>query len=505
MGVLENIKYPEDLRKLSYEALGALSEELREYVVNVVAKTGGHLASNLGVVELTIALHYAFNTPEDRIVWDVGHQAYIHKILTGRKDLFPTLRQHGGLSGFPKRAESIFDSFDTGHSGTSISAALGIACARDLNKQNYKVIAVTGDASLSNGMSLEAINNAGHLKKDLIVILNDNEMSISPNVGAIANYLGKIGTGDFYLNAKEKIKRILKQSEFMGVPLVRVGRVIEEGIKGIISHGIMFEEFGFRYFGPVDGHNIKQLVETMRSIKRFNEPVLLHIVTKKGKGYEHAEKNPTGFHGTPAFEVESGEANSGSKKSFTKAFGEAILKLARTDKKVVAITAAMSSGTGLDAFREEFPDRFFDVGIAEEHAVTFAAGLAANGLKPVFAVYSSFLQRSYDQVAHDVCTQNLPVVFAIDRAGIVGDDGETHQGTFDISYLRHLPNIMLMAPADEYEMKEMLALALQQKGPAALRYPRGEISEIRIGGAAAVLPGKAALVKTGTGVCILAV
>ena len=503
MTMMDHIKSPSDLRKLKQEELVGLSAELRERLVEVVSKTGGHLASNLGVTELTVAMHYVFNTPEDKIVWDVGHQAYVHKMLTCRADKFHTIRQYGGLSGFPKRCESEYDTFDTGHSGTSISAALGMACARDLDRKNYKVIAVTGDASLSNGMSFEAINNAGHLQKDLIVILNDNEMSISANVGALANYLDKIGTDDRYLKVKENIKRIIKKSKFLGVPLVRVGRVIEESIKGVISSGMLFEELGFRYFGPIDGHNIKILVDTLRSIKRFKEPVLLHVVTTKGKGYRPAENDPTSFHGTPAFEIESGEANTGAKRTYTGVFGECLVELAKTNKKIVAITAAMSSGTGLEAFKDKYPERFFDVGIAEEHAVTFAAGLAVDGYLPVVAMYSSFLQRAYDQVLHDVATQNLHVIFAIDRAGIVGDDGETHQGVFDVSYLRHIPNMTLMAPADEPEFREMLALAAELEGGVAIRYPRGEIVTDKIGGKAKVAVGKAATVRTGSDACII--
>ena len=503
MALLDNIKSPADLRKLGIESLDALSAELRERLVRVISQTGGHLASNLGVTELTVALHYVFNTPEDRIVWDVGHQAYVHKLLTCRSDKFHTIRQYGGLSGFPKRCESEYDTFDTGHSGTSISAALGMACARDLDRKEYKVIAVTGDASLSNGMSFEAINNAGHLQKDLIVILNDNEMSISANVGALANYLDKIGTDDRYLKVKENIKRIIKKSKFLGVPLVRVGRVLEESVKGVISSGMLFEELGFRYFGPIDGHNIKTLVDTLRSIKRFKEPVLLHVVTTKGKGYKPAENDPTSFHGTPAFEIESGEANATSKRTYTKAFGDCIVELGKENKKLVAITAAMSSGTGLEAFKEKYPERFFDVGIAEEHAVTFAAGMAVDGYLPVVAMYSSFLQRAYDQVLHDVATQDLHVIFAIDRAGIVGDDGETHQGVFDISFMRHIPNMTIMAPADEPEFREMLALAVDMEGAVAIRYPRGEVVTERIGGKSPVQAGKSAAVKTGSEACII--
>ena len=504
MAIIDRVNYPEDIKKLSIVELQELAEDIRNLIISVVSKTGGHLASNLGVTELTIALHYVFNSPVDKIVWDVGHQSYVHKLLTGRKDRFSTLRQFGGLSGFPKRAESKYDAFDTGHSGTSISAALGMAIARDLKKEDFKVIAVTGDASLSNGMSLEAINNAGHLKKDLVVILNDNEMSIAPNVGAISAHLNRIITGEFYNKTKERAKNFISKREIFGLPVMRIAKVIEEGLKGIISHGIMFEELGFKYVGPIDGHDLKQLIETFQSIKRFKEPVMVHVVTKKGKGYKHAEDNPSSFHGTPAFEIESGEVNSKKVMTFTGVFSRTILKIAAKDKKVVAITAAMPSGTGLDKFQERYPARFFDVGIAEEHAVTFAGGLAAGGLKPVVAIYSTFLQRAYDSIIHDIAMPAYPVVFAIDRSGIVGDDGETHQGVFDISFLSHVPNFVIMSPADEAEFKEMLELAFKLKRPVALRYPRGEVTASRIGGGK-VIYNRSAVVRNGKHTCILSV
>ncbi len=502
MAVLDRVNYPKDIKKLKISELEELAEEIRSLIVSVVSKTGGHLASNLGVTELTIALHYVFNSPKDRIVWDVGHQSYVHKILTGRKKMFPTLRQYKGLSGFPKRQESRHDAFNTGHSGTSISAALGLAVARDLRKENFKVLAVTGDASLSNGMSFEGINNAGHLKKDLVVILNDNEMSIAPNVGALSAHLNRIITGKFYNNVKEKAKNFISKREIFGLPVMRIAKVLEESLKGIISPGIMFEELGFKYVGPIDGHDLKQLLETFESIKRFKEPVLVHVVTKKGKGYRHAEEDPSSFHGTPAFEIESGEVNSKKGKTFTGAFSESLLKIAAKDKKVVAITAAMPSGTGLDKFQDKYPGRFFDVGIAEGHAVTFAAGLAAGGLKPVVAIYSTFLQRAYDSIVHDVALPVLPVVFAIDRSGIVGDDGETHQGIFDISFLSHIPNVKLMSPADEAEFKEMLEMAFKLNCPVAVRYPRGEVSIPRIGGGKVIF-GRSAVVRKGKNVCII--
>ncbi|OGF44232.1 MAG: 1-deoxy-D-xylulose-5-phosphate synthase [Candidatus Firestonebacteria bacterium RIFOXYC2_FULL_39_67] len=504
MNILDRVNYPKDIKNMTKAELQMLSNELRDFVVNVVSKTGGHLASNLGVAELTVALHYVFDAPKDKIIWDVGHQSYIHKILTGRKKKFHTLRQFGGISGFPKLTESVYDAFETGHSGTSISAALGMAAARDIKGESNKVIAVTGDASLSNGISLEAINNAGHLKKDLIVILNDNEMSIAPNVGAISAHLNRIITGEFYNNAKEKAKNFISKKEIFGLPVMRIAKVIEEGLKGIISHGIMFEELGFRYIGPVDGHDITQLIATFESIKRFKEPVMIHVVTKKGKGYEHAENDPTSFHGTPAFEIESGEVSSKKGKSFTKTFSENLIKLAAKNKKIVAITAAMPSGTGLDKFQEKYPDRFFDVGIAEEHAVTFAAGLAVSGLRPVVAIYSTFMQRSYDCIVHDVAMPNLPVVLALDRSGIVGDDGETHQGVFDISFLSHIPNLSIMSPADEKEFGEMLAIAFKLRGPSAIRYPRGEVTPGSLSGKKTVY-GRSAEVRAGKGICIIAV
>ena len=504
MSILDRVNDPKDIKKLTNAELQQLSNELRDFVVNVVSKTGGHLASNLGVAELTVALHYVFNAPKDKIIWDVGHQSYIHKILTGRKKRFHTLRQFGGISGFPKLNESPYDAFETGHSGTSISAALGMAAARDIKGENNKVIAVTGDASLSNGISLEAINSAGHLRKDLIVILNDNEMSIAPNVGAISKHLNRIITGDIYNDNKEKVKKFLSDKKIFGFQWVRLAKIFEEGIKGIFSHGIMFEELGFRYIGPIDGHDLPQLIETFQSIKRFKEPVLVHVVTKKGKGYEHAENDPTSFHGTPAFEIESGEVSSKKGKSYTKVFSENLLKLAAKNKKIVAITAAMPSGTGLDKFQEKYPGRFFDVGIAEEHAVTFAAGLAVSGLRPVVAIYSTFMQRSYDCILHDVAMPNLPVVLALDRSGIVGDDGETHQGVFDISFLSHIPNLTVMSPADETEFGEMLKIAFDLKGPSAIRYPRGEAALGSLGGGKTQF-GKSAEIRAGKGVCIIAV
>ncbi|MFA7654308.1 MAG: 1-deoxy-D-xylulose-5-phosphate synthase [Candidatus Magasanikbacteria bacterium] len=502
--ILDKVDSPNDLKKLSLSELEQLAGEIRNFVINTVSKTGGHLASNLGVTEITLALHYAFNFPKDKIIWDVGHQAYIHKIITGRKSIFHTLRQLGGISGFPKRSESIFDNFDTGHSGTSISAALGLAVARDIKNQEHKVIAVTGDASLSNGISLEAINHAGHLKKDLIIILNDNEMSISRNVGALSKYLSKIITGGVYNKIKNRIKQFASKNPKLGISVMRVIKVITESLKGLISNGMMFEELGFKYIGPIDGHDLKQLINTFESIKKLKEPVLVHVITKKGKGYSPAENDPTVFHSTPAFEVESGQAQSEQVTTYTKIFSDELMMLAEKDDQIVAVTAAMPSGTGLDKFQKKFSDRFFDVGIAEEHAVTFAGGLAAAGLRPVVAIYSTFLQRSYDCIIHDVAMPNLPVVLALDRCGLVGEDGETHQGIFDISYLSHIPNLTIMSPADEYSLRAMLKEAFKNNSPTAIRYPRGEIALGNLSEDKLVW-GKSALVRSGQEVCIITV
>ncbi|MFC2149369.1 1-deoxy-D-xylulose-5-phosphate synthase [Candidatus Auribacterota bacterium] len=473
------IDNPGDLKKLHIDQLLALSDEIRCKIIEVVSKNGGHLASSLGVVELTIALHYAFNSPEDKIVWDVGHQCYTHKILTGRRKEFETIRKYGGLSGFPKIAESPHDVFGTGHSSTSISAALGLALGRDLRGESEKkVIAVIGDGSMTGGMAYEALNNAGHLARNFIVILNDNKMAISRSVGAMSAYLNKILTSNIYNTVKLDIESLLEKIPKIGKPSVRIAQKIEESLKGLVVPGIVFEEMGFRYFGPVDGHDIKSLIRIFDSVKKSEKPVFIHIITKKGKGYIHSENNPEFFHGTGSFDPESGEVlKKGENKTYTDTFGEAMCDLARTDSRVVAITAAMTYGTGLSGFSEIYPKRFFDVGIAEEHAVTFAAGLALQGYRPVIAVYSTFLQRSYDQIVHDVCLQNLPVIFAVDRAGIVGEDGPTHHGVFDISYLRHIPNMVVMQPRNLDELREMMQCSLGHNGPVAIRYPRGEGSQ----------------------------
>ena len=470
--ILEKIDTPEDLRKLDPKDLPLLAEELREMIISTVSQTGGHLASSLGVVELTIALHYVFDTPRDKIIWDVGHQSYAHKILTGRKELFSTLRKHGGLSGFPRRRESVFDTFDVGHSSTSISAALGMAEARCLKKETFKIIAVIGDGSLMAGIALEGLNHAGHLKKDMIVILNDNEMAISARVGALSSYLSRLITGQTYSRFRKDMKAFFKS---LGEPFYKFAKQSEEFFKGIFAPGVLFDELGFRYIGPIPGHRIDYLLENFKNIKHLEGPILVHVVTTKGKGYQPAEKDPTRFHGIGPFEKESGvPLASKLGPSFTGVFGETLVKLAKQDERIVAITAGMSNGTGLDKLANEFPEKFYDVGIAEQHAVTFAAGMAVEGLRPVIAIYSTFLQRSYDQILHDVCRQSLPVTFVLDRAGIVGEDGSTHNGLFDFSYLRHMPNIIIMAPKDENELQHMLKTAIDSSKPAAIRYPRGK-------------------------------
>ncbi|MBW2980310.1 1-deoxy-D-xylulose-5-phosphate synthase [Candidatus Woesearchaeota archaeon] len=504
---LDLVSSPKDLRLLNKQQLDMLAEELRRLIIETVSKTGGHLASSLGVIELTIALHYVFDSPNDKIVWDVGHQAYAHKLLTGRKNKFHTLRQHKGIAGFPKSKESPHDAFDTGHSSTAISAALGIAAARDLKHEKNKVIAVIGDGALTGGMSFEALNHAGSLKKDLIVILNDNEMSISKNVGALSSYLSKLVSKPGYVDRRKKVERILR-----GIPGLRrqAAKVfgIEDTIRALAATtpGLIFRELGFRYFGPVDGHNIEQMIKTLENIEQLKGPILLHVITKKGKGYSYAEADRTRFHGIAPFNIENGEKKHKSSVTYTTAFSRCLTKLAKQDKRVVAITAAMKPGTGLDQFAGMFPDRLFDVGIAEQHAVTFAAGLAKNGYKPVCAIYSTFLQRAYDQIVHDVCLQNLPVVFAIDRAGLVGEDGPTHHGSFDLSYLRHIPNMTVMAPKDENELGHMLKTALEIDGPVAVRYPRGTGLGVAIQNPYHPIElGKAEVMQKGKDLAILAV
>jgi 1-deoxy-D-xylulose-5-phosphate synthase len=460
---------------LSRGELYQVAEEIREKIIHTVSITGGHLGSNLGVVELTIAIHYVFDSPQDKIIWDVGHQCYTHKLLTGRRESFHTLRQYNGLSGFPKREESSHDAFNTGHSSTSISSALGMAVARSLKGDKQRIIAIIGDGSMTGGLAFEGLNQAGHLGKDFIVVLNDNEMSISPNVGALSAYLSRIMTGQLVNRFRRQLKSLLQTIPGIGNSIVRIIKQAEESFKGFLTPGILFEELGFKYVGPIDGHNIEHLIETFRNVKEWHRPILIHVITKKGKGYEPAELEPSSFHGVAPFNIETGRQISEgiTPKSYSNVFGEIIVKLARMNPQIIAITAAMENGTGLNVFGKEFPDRLYDVGIAEQHAVTFAAGLASEGFKPVVAIYSTFLQRAYDQIVHDVCLPRLPVVFALDRSGIVGEDGPTHHGLFDISYLRHIPNLILMAPKDENEFQHMLNTASLLAQPVAIRYPRG--------------------------------
>jgi 1-deoxy-D-xylulose-5-phosphate synthase len=474
--LLDTIDNPQDLKKLVPELLPKLAQEIREMIISTVSKTGGHLAPSLGTVELTIALHYVFDSPRDKIIWDVGHQAYTHKILTGRKDRFHTLRQYGGVSGFPKRAESIHDAFDTGHSSTSISAALGIASARCLKKEPGRVIAVIGDGAMTAGMAFEGLNNAGDLHKDLIVILNDNGMSIAPNVGALSSFLSRKLTRPTAVFLKKQLEGFLRALPGIGEDMVAWAKKSEESFKAFFTPGMLFEALKFNYLGPVRGHRLDHLLETLGNVKNLKGPILVHVLTTKGKGYQPAETDPTGFHGLGRFDPDTGvpRKSVSDMPSYTEVFGETLVRLARENPKIVAITAAMPDGTGLMDFREQFKGRFFDVGICEQHAVTFAGGLAMEGLRPVVAIYSTFLQRAYDQVLHDVCLQNLPVVFALDRGGVVGEDGETHQGLFDLSYLRHIPNLVVMSPKDEDELRHMLYTAFQHPGPVAIRYPRGQ-------------------------------
>jgi 1-deoxy-D-xylulose-5-phosphate synthase len=471
---LEKINTLKDLRDLTVSELGLLADEIRPYITNVISRTGGHLSSNLGVVELTIALHYIFNTPEDKIIWDVGHQCYTHKILTGRREQFETIRQDGGISGFPSRKESVFDVFDTGHASNSISVAVGLAEAKKKSHSNNKVLAVIGDGSLTGGMAFEALNHAGHLKSEIIVVLNDNEMSISKNIGALSSHLNKIMTGEFVSNVREEIKSRIKNLPGVGDKVYKVARHVEEAIKGLVTPGMLFEALGFTYVGPVDGHNLNHLIDNLRNIKRLRGPVLIHVITKKGRGYDHAEDDPARFHGISTFEVTTGNCTGTGACTYTDVFGDTIIELARKDERIVAITAAMGLGTGLDRFSSLFPDRFYDIGIAEQHGVTFAAAFALGGYRPFVAIYSTFLQRAYDQVVLDVCLQNLPVVFAVDRSGIVGQDGPTHHGAFDVSYFRHMPNMIVMSPKDENELRHMLYSAYLSEKPAVVRYPRGE-------------------------------
>ncbi|OGR29948.1 MAG: 1-deoxy-D-xylulose-5-phosphate synthase [Desulfuromonadales bacterium GWD2_54_10] len=508
MSILEKIDSPADLKKLKASQLPAVAAELRQVIIETCAKNGGHVAPSLGVVELTIALHRVFNTPADKIVWDVGHQAYAHKILTGRRDRFETLRTLNGISGFPKRAESPHDAFDVGHSSTSISAATGFAVGRDLDGRKNKVLAVIGDGSMTGGSAFEGMNHAGHLDKDMIVILNDNEMSIAENVGALSSFLSRTATSEFVHRFKKNVQSFLGRLDGVGKDVLHVARKLEDSFKGLFTPAMMFEAFGFEYIGPIDGHDLPMLIETLESVKKFDDAVLIHVLTKKGKGYKPAENNPALFHGVGPFDIKTGKVlkGKGGAASYTAIFGSTLCKLASEDDRIVAITAAMPDGTGLSSFAKEYPERFFDVGIAEQHGVAFAAGLAADGLRPVFAVYSSFLQRAYDQVFHDVCLQDLAVTFALDRAGVVGNDGPTHHGAFDLSYLRHLPNMTIMAPRDENELQHMLATAIDLGRPVTVRYPRGNGYGVALDQSFKILPvGRAEVLCEGGDCAVLAV
>lgn len=505
--ILDQINSPKDLNKLEIPQLASLAKELREFVISTISKTGGHLAPSLGVVELTLVLHYIFDAPRDKIIWDVGHQAYIHKIITGRKDRFHTIRQFEGISGFPKISESPYDHFGVGHASTAISAALGIACARDLNKEDYSVIAVVGDGALTGGMAFEALNNAGSMMKDFIVVLNDNKMCISENVGALSRYLTNLITHPTYNLVKKDIWELTGKLSIFGERIRSLVSRIDQGLKGIIIPGLLFEQFGFRYIGPIDGHNIAGLIRVFKEVRKMKGPILVHVYTVKGKGYELAEKNAPKFHGISTFDRQTGQTNSKARHpTYTQIFADTLIKLAEQDPKIIGITAAMSIGTGLAKFEEKFPERFYDVGIAEQHAVTFAAGLATQGYRPVVAIYSSFLQRAYDQIIHDVALQNLPVIFCLDRAGLVGDDGPTHHGCFDLSYLQPIPGMVIMAPKDENELKDMIWTAVHYtKGPIALRYPRGQGEGVPVTNEFQLIPiGKSEVVHDGKDLAILA-
>lgn len=505
--LLDTINSPADVKKLDIEQLKQLAQEIRQLLINVISHTGGHLAPNLGVVELTLALHKVFSTPRDKLVFDVGHQSYIHKIITGRREQFPTLRQYGGLSGFPKRSESEHDAFGTGHSSTSISAALGMACARDLQGEDYNVVAIIGDGSMTGGMAFEALNNAGTLHKKMVVVLNDNEMSISKNVGAMSEYLYQLRTGETYNKIKNDIEDWLKNKEF-GTDVLKAIRRLKGSVKYLMVPTSIFEELGFTYLGPVDGHDLHSLLEVLQAAKKIDGPVMVHVLTKKGKGYKPAEDKPNKFHGTGPFDITTGQkiTKPGAPVTYTEVFGKTLTELADSDKKIVGITAAMPDGTGLNIFAQAHKDRFFDVGIAEQHAVTAAAGMAAAGMKPVTAIYSTFMQRAYDSVLHDICMQKLHVTMCLDRAGLVGDDGYTHHGVFDYAYLRSIPNMTIMAPKDENELRHMLKTALAFDGPVSVRYPRGSGVGVAMSEAMHALPiGKAEVLREGADVCLWAI
>lgn len=504
--LLDTIDAPADLKRLDQKELPRLASEVREFIIETVSEVGGHLASSLGAVDIALALHYVYNSPEDKIIWDVGHQAYAHKILTGRKREFHTLRQLGGISGFPRPSESAHDAFGVGHSSTSISAALGMAAARDLRGNRNKVVAVIGDGSLTAGLAFEGLNQAGHLKKDLIVILNDNEMSISKNVGALSSFLSKKLTGRFANTLKKEVEAFIKSIPRIGERLMGIAKRAEDSLITLLTPGMIFEGLGFHYIGPVDGHSIDDLIRTLRDINGLEGPVLVHVLTKKGKGYAPAEEDPASFHGVGPFDIGTGKPRKKSSLSYTNVFSSALTEIASKNGQVVAITAAMPEGTGLSLFAQRYPERFFDVGIAEQHALTFAAGLAREGFVPVTAIYSTFLQRAYDEVFHDVCLQNLPVVIAMDRAGIVGQDGATHHGLFDISYLRHIPNIVVASPKDEDELRHLLYSAVGYGRPTAIRYPRGACLGVDMTGPMKVIPlGQAEVLSEGSDITVLAI
>ncbi len=507
--ILDTINSPVDLRMMHPDQLPLLAAEIRERIIKTVARTGGHLAPSLGVVELTLALHYTFNTPVDKLIWDVGHQCYAHKLITGRREKFETLRQYKGISGFTKREESIYDVFDTGHSSTSISAGLGIALAQHLKEEKNKTIAVIGDGSMTGGIALEGLNQAGHLDKDLIVILNDNEMSISPNVGALSSFLSRKMTGRAMSRFKHDLSTFLKHFDGVGENIRQALKKSEDSLKGLLTPGMLFEALQFEYIGPLSGHRLDNLIETFSNVRDFSSgPVLIHVLTTKGKGYYPAEVNPGTYHGIGPFSLETGKPypDTSKRTTYTKAFGDAMVSLARKEDRIAAISAAMPGGTGLELFSRTYPDRFFDVGIAEQHAVTFAAGMATQGMLPVVAIYSTFLQRAFDQILHDVCLPNLPVTFALDRGGLVGDDGPTHHGVFDFSYLRFIPNMVVMAPKDEEELQDMLYTAIFHPGPVSVRYPRGKGVGKDLKKPFEALPvGRGEILREGTDLLLLAI
>lgn len=507
MSLLSSINDPSDLRRLPVSRLNQLAAEIRKEIIETVSKNGGHLAPNLGVVELTLALHRVFETPRDKIIWDVGHQCYVHKLITGRREKFGGIRKYGGISGFPRPEECQHDAFISGHSSTSISVALGMAIARDLAGEKHSVTAVIGDGAMTGGMAFEAMNHAGHLQKDLIVVLNDNEMSIARNVGGMSRYLSRLRTDPMYSRGKDELEQVLKKIPAIGPTVLKAVDRLKDSLKYLVVPGMLFEELGFVYLGPIDGHNVQDIINVLNQAKNMRGPVLVHVITTKGKGYSHAEKNPGKFHGIGPFDLETGIAKGdGGKPTYTEVFGNTLVELAGQDRSILAITAAMTGGTGLSRFSQEFPDRFFDVGIAEQHAVTMAAAMASKNFRPVVAVYSTFLQRAYDQIIHDVCMLNLPVTFAIDRAGLVGEDGPTHHGVFDLSYLSQAPNIVIMAPKDENELRHMIKTALEHNGPAAVRYPRSEGTGCKLDARIERLPlGRSEVIRDGTDIAIFAV